>query len=180
MLDKLIEEHAVLLFFGTILIISVIVWIKMHFDEKKGENSQEKAMVKKILQTVIPEYAECTPVYAYWRLNTGRHVTKCWYYAIGLTMEKMYIIPLIFADKEMGYGQPMVLLKEQIGAVDCGKPGGTMHFLKFMDKNQNKIFEVIVEESNTKIDKTYPVNIRQIEETREFMKKIQQWSQNSK
>lgn len=178
MLDRMIQKNPILLFVSLILFIAVVVWIKMMMDEKKGQNSPEKEMIQKILQAVVPETEIYTPVYGYWRMHTGSYSRKCWYYAIGLTMEKMYIVPLIFAGKEIGYGQPMVLCKEQIGNIDCGKPGGRIHFLKFMDKNQKKIFEVIVEESNTKLDKTYPVNIMQVEETRAFMEKLEQWKNN--
>ena len=176
MLDRLIEDYAVLLFFGAIVIIFVIMWIKTSFDEKKGVNSREKAAVNVILQKIVPEYPQSVPVYAYWRLNTGRHSCKCWYYALALTTERLYIVPLTFAGTEIGHGQPVVILKAQLGAVDCGKSGGKIHFIKFMDKNQNKILEVIVAERNTKLDKTYPVNIMQEEETRAFMQRLEQWS----
>lgn len=176
MLDKLIEDYAVLLFIGIFVLVFVILWIKTSFEEKKGVNSQEKAAVNRILQTVVPEYAQSVPVYAYWRLNTGRHSYKCWYYALALTTERLYIVPLVFSGTEVGHGQPVVIMKEQLGAVDCGKPGGRMHFIKLMDKNNNKILEMVVEERNTKLDKTYPVNIMQEEETRAFMQRLEQWS----
>lgn len=149
---------------------------KVRPDEKMGENSSEKETLRRILQVVVPPGETYTPVYGYWMMHNGRNLKKCWYYAIGLTAEKMYIVPLTFAGKEIGYGKTMVLCREQIGSIDSGKPGGKIHFLKFMDQNQKKIFEVIVEESNTKMDQLYPVNIRQVEETREFMEKIQQWN----
>ena len=175
MLDRLIEEHAVALFFGIFALIFLFVWIKTLFDEKKGINSPEKLAVNRILQALVPEYTQSVPVYAYWRLNTGRHSYKCWYYALALTTTKLYIVPLVFAGTEVGHGQPVVISKEQLGSVDCGKPGGKMHFIKLMDKNQNKILELIVEERNTKLDKTYPVNIMQEEETRAFMQRLEQW-----
>lgn len=49
-------------------------------------------------------------------------------------------------------------------------------FLSFYDKKQKIVFRLIVEESNTKLDATYPVNIFQDKETREFMKLIEQWN----
>lgn len=179
MIDKMIQNHTFLCLFGLILFGMAVIWIKERLNEKKGENSPEKQTVRSILQVVVPPGERYTPVYGYWLENAGVHQKKCWYYALGLTTEKMYIVPLTFAGKEIGYGKTMVLCREQIGSIDSGKPGGKIHFLKFMDQNQKKIFEVIVEESNTKMDQFYPVNIKQVEETREFMEKIQQWQRDS-
>lgn len=176
-MDRFMEEHPVLLFAIVFGIAFVFGWIKISIDEKKGINSEEKEKLQKILCAVIPEYEEYTPVYAYLRRNVGNSV-RCWYYAIGLTMEKMYIVPLTFAGNEIGYGDTIVIPKENLKKIDYGKLGGTVHELKFFDKNEKNILELTVEERNTKLDKTYPVNIMQADETRAFMQKIEQWSKD--
>lgn len=176
-IDKVTESHPVLLFFILIAVVLIVVWIKSLFDEKKGINSPEKQRVREILQKVMQEqedYNEFIPVYAYRRRSSRRSVTS-WHYAISLTQSRMYVAPLIFGDKEIGHGKTVVISKEQLSKIDAGKPGDALQFLKFYDNNQEVILEVVVEEKNTKLDKSYPVNIVQIEEARAFVERIRQW-----
>lgn len=177
MIDNMINKHPVLLFVIVVVIIVAIIWIKSRIDEKKGINSPEKQRIKEILQTIMmkqEDYDEYIPVYAYRRRQYGRSV-QGWYYAIALTKNKLYAVPLTFGDKEIGHSKEIVIPKEYLGKITSGKPGDPLQCLKFFDKDQNLILEVIVEEKNTKFDKTYPVNIMQIEEVRAFMKIIDQW-----
>lgn len=84
-------------------------------------------------------------------------------------------MPLIFGNKEIGHSKKIIIPKEYLGKISSNKPSDPLQHLKFFDKEQNLILEVIVEEKNTKLDKTYPVNIVQIEEVRAFMQIIEQW-----
>lgn len=176
-IDKMINEHPVLLFVIMVVIIGIIIWIKARIDEKKGINSPEKQRVKEILQKIMmkqEDYDEYIPVYAYRRRTYGRSV-QSWHYAIALTKNRLYAVPLIFGDKEIGHSKEIVIPKEYLGKIVSGKPGDPLQFLQFFDKEQNLILEITVEEKNTKLDKTYPVNITQIEEVRASMQIIEQW-----
>lgn len=177
MIDRMINEHPVLMFFGAFAIFVLIIWIKSCIDEKKGIDSPEKQKVKQILQKIMQErddFREYVSVYAYRRDSHARSV-KCWYYAIALTVDKMYVVPLIFGDKEIGHSNTIVIEKDFADVVETSKPGGPMHVLKFSDGNGDVILEITLEEKNTKLDKTYPVNITQVEETRAFMQMLEQW-----
>lgn len=177
MIDRMINEHPVLMFFGAFVIVYIIISIKTSIDEKKGIDSPEKRKVKEILQKIMQEhedFREYASVYAYRREHHARSV-RCWYYAIALTVDKMYVVPLIFGDKEIGHSDTIVIEKEYVGKVEKDKPGCPIQFLKFFDNNQKIILEVTLEEKNTKLDKTYPVNIVQEEEARAFMKILEQW-----
>lgn len=177
MIDKVINEHPVLLFVILVAVVAIVIWIKSRIDEKKGINSPEKQRVKEILQKVMQEqedYDEYIPIYAYRRQKYGR-IVESWYYAIALTESRMYEVPLIFGNKEIGHSKVGVISKESLSKIDTGKPGDALQHLKFYDQNKDVIFEVTVEEKNTKFDKTYPVNIMQIEEARAFVERIRQW-----
>lgn len=179
MIDRMINEHPVLMFFGAFAIIVLIIWIKSCIDEKKGINSPEKQKVKEILQKIMQEYEdfrEYVPVYAYKREDHARS-SRCWYYAIALTVDKMYVVPLIFGDKEIGHSKAVVIEKEITGNIDTGKPGGPIYFVEISDNNGNVILDFRLEEKNTKLDKTYPVNITQVEDARSFMQILEQWKQ---
>lgn len=176
-IDKVIDNHPVLSFVILVAVIAIIIWIKSRIDEKKGINSPEKQRVKEILQKIMQEqedYDEYIPIYAYRRQKYGR-IVESWYYAIALTESRMYAVPLIFGNKEIGHSKVGVISKESLSKIDTGKPGDALQHLKFYDQNKDVIFEVTVEEKNTKFDKTYLVNIMQIEEARAFVERIRQW-----
>lgn len=175
MIDKFIESHPVLLLVIAFAVIFTFICIKSSIDEKKGENSAEKEKVKSIIRSVISEKEDYVPVYAYRRFKISRYSTKCWYYALGLTAEKMYVVPLIFGESEIGHSNATVIEKESLSKIECDNLGATTHNLKFFDKNQEIILDAWVSEVNTKFDKTYPVNITQKEEAKAFMKIIEQW-----
>ena len=177
-IDKVVNNgHPILSLVVVVAVIAIIIWIKSRIDEKKGINSPEKQRVKEILQKIMQEqedYDEYIPIYAYRRQNYGR-IVESWHYAIALTESRMYVVPLIFGNKEIGYSKVSVIAKEYLSKIDTGKPGDALQYLKFYDQNKDVIFEVTVEEKNTKFDKTYPVNIMQIEEARAFVERIRQW-----
>lgn len=170
------DRHPLLILGAIVVAIVAYTIIKYFIDAKKGANSEERKKVLDILKKVVPTEEMYVPVYAYWNepYGPGKSV-KCWYYALGITEDKLYVVPLHIAGKEIGYDKTYVIAKERLGKVDCGKPGGSMHFIHLYDKNQKEVFRFVVEEKNTKLDRTYPVNIVQIEECRAFMEKLEQW-----
>ncbi|MCI8937935.1 MAG: hypothetical protein HFI44_13975 [Lachnospiraceae bacterium] len=172
-------EHPVLMFFGVFAVGVLVVWIKSIFDEKKGIDSPEKRKIEEILQKIMQEnkeFGEYVSVYAYQREDHARS-SRCWYYAIALTAEKMYVVPLTFGDKEIGHAKAVVIEKDWVDKIDTGKPGGPIYFIKCTDSNGKVILDFRLEEKNTKLDKTYPVNIVQVEEARAFMQILEQWKQ---
>lgn len=161
-----------------VFVVSVlIILIKSHFDEKKGIDSPEKRKIGEILQKIMQEHKEIREyisVYAYQREDHARSV-RCWYYAIALTADKMYVVPLIFGDKEIGHSQAIVIERDLVDKIDTGKPGGPIYFIKCLDGSGNVLLDFRLEEKNTKLDKTYPVNIVQVEEARAFVKVLEHW-----
>ncbi|MDE7444493.1 MAG: hypothetical protein K2N15_02100 [Lachnospiraceae bacterium] len=176
-IDDVLDNHPMLSFVILAAVIATIIWIKSRIDEKKGINSPEKQRVKEILQKIMQEqenYDEYIPVYAYRRQNYGKSV-ESWHYAIALTESRMYVVPLIFGNKEIGYSKVSVISKEYLSKIESSKPSDTWLHLEFYDKNQDTVLEITVEAKNTKFDKTYPVNIMQVEEVRAFAERIRQW-----
>ena len=177
-IDKVVNNgHPILSFVILVAVIAIIIWIKSRVDEKKGINSPEKQRVKEILQKIMQEqedYDEYIPIYAYRRQNYGR-IVESWHYAIALTESRMYVVPLIFGNKEIGYSKVSVILKEYLGKIESSKLCDTWLHLKFYDKDQDAVLEITVEAKNTKFDKTYPVNIVQAEEVRAFAERIRLW-----
>ena len=173
-MDRFIEEHPILTFALFIAVIVIGVCIKTKIDEKKGKNSPEKHRIRKILSDTIVDCEGYIPVYGYHRKLYGRNSVTSWHYAMGINSDKLYVIPLILGETEIGYTKVSVIRFNDLGRIDCGKPGGPIHYLKFYDKSEKIIFEVTVEEKNTKMDKSYPFNITQVDETRAFMSRLEQ------
>lgn len=174
-MDYMIEEHPVLLFFLLFLSMLIFEYIRTFFNEKKGINSKERQNILDILRTTIPETEAYIPVYAHWT-NQYCKSTNSVHYALGLTAEKLYIIPLQIAGNVIGYSTFSIIEKGSYKKLDCGKPGGPIHFVHFYDHENNIIFKFMLDEKNTKLSKGYPVNITQVEEVRNFMEQLEKWS----
>ncbi len=147
---------------------------KYWLDGKKGTDSQERYKVLQILKEVIPAEEKYVPVYAYWE-DGSRRILHCKYYAMGITDDKLYIVPLYIAGEEIGYKESFVITRDRLGKIDSGKPGGGMRFVSLYDKNQKEIFKFTVDIKNTKLNKAYPVNITQTEEFHAFFAKLDEW-----
>jgi len=147
---------------------------KYLLDSKKGIDSQAHYKVLDILKKVIPSEEKYIPVYAYW-VEGSRRISHGTYYAMGITDDKLYIVPLYIAGEEIGYKESFVITRDSLGKIDSGKPGGGMRFVYLYDKNKNMIFKFTVDEKNTKLDKAYPVNIAQTEEFHAFFAKLDEW-----
>ncbi len=154
--------------------IIVYYWVKYLIDSKKGINSQARYKVLEILKKVIPPEEKYVPVYAYWD-QSSRWIASGKYYAMGITDDRLYIVPLHIAGEEMGYKECFVITRDSLGKIDSGKPGGGMRFVSLYDKNQKEIFKFTVDEKNTKLNKAYPVNITQTEEFHAFFAKLEEW-----
>ena len=79
------------------------------------------------------------------------------------------------AGKVIGYDKSFVIPKNSLGKIDSGKPGGAFRYVKLYDQNQKEFLKFEVNEVNTKMDKTMPLNIVQVEEFRAFVKKLDEW-----
>lgn len=155
-----------------VLIIAVV--IKMHFDEMKGIDSEEKRKVAEIVRKVVPEGEEYTAAYAYWEKNMKNSKT-CWFYAIGFNSERIYVVPLSITKDEIGYSNSFVIEKSRLGIVNGSRNKNTVTWAEFYDEEQKHILSIWVRESNTKDSKCYPVNIQQKEETVKFGQLVNQW-----
>lgn len=162
--------------FGIAVIAAVVVYVtvKMHFDEKKGEDSEEKKAIAALIKKIVPEGESYTPAYAYWEIKT-RYSVRSWYYAIGFNSERIYIVPLSFAGKEMSYGDYSVLEKKNLGLVNGQRDAKVMSWATFYDEEQKEIISLWVNESNTRDYKYHPVNIQQKEAMAAFARLVNQW-----
>ncbi len=168
------DNHPMLILgiiFGGIIVFYLVKYL---IDSKKGINSQARYKVLEILKRVIPVEEKYVPVYAYWVQGT-RRISYGKYYAMGITDDRLYIVPLHIAGEEIGYKGSFVITRDSLGKIDSGKPGGGMRFVSLYDKNQKEIFKFIVDPKNTKLDRAYPVNITQTEEFHAFFAKLDEW-----
>ncbi len=168
------DNHPMLslgIIFGSIIVYYVT---KYFIDGKKGVDSQERYKVLEILKKVIPVEERYVPVYAYWAQSTTWSKSGK-YYAMGITDDRLYIVPLYIAGEEIGYKESFVITRDSLGKIDSGKPGGGMRFVHLYDKNRKEIFKFTVDIKNTKLDKAYPVNITQTEEFHAFFAKLDEW-----
>ena len=176
-MGKFYNEHPVLTFVLLFVLVIVCIWVKMSIDEKKGENSAEKQKIHEILRQKVSCYGQYIPVYAYQRETYGRKSVKSWHYALGITAEQLYILPLFISETDITVTEMNVIQKNQLGKIDFGTPGGPIYFLKFFDKSGKNIWNITMEEKNTKLDASYPVNVTQVEEVRSFIRKLEQWNE---
>ena len=168
------DNHPILtleIIFGGIIVYYLANYL---IDSKKGIHSQARYKVLEILKKVIPAEKKYVPVYAYW-VQGSKRILSSKYYAMGITDDRLYIVPLYIAGKEIGYKESFVITRDSLGKIDSGKPGGSMRFVFLYDKNQKEIFKFTVDEKNTKLNKTYPVNITQTEEFHAFFAKLDEW-----
>lgn len=169
-----IDNHPVISFYIIFGFIIVYYVTKYFIDGKKGVDSQERYKVLEILKKVIPVEEEYVPVYAHWAHST-KWSNSGKYYALGITDDKLYVIPLYIAGDEIGYKDSFIIARDSLGKIDSGKSGGGMRFVHLYDKNQKEIFKFTVDIKNTKLDKAYPVNITQTEEFHAFFAKLEEW-----
>lgn len=155
-----------------VLVIGIL--IKMHFDEKKGVDSEEKRKVAEIVKRIVPAGEEYTAAYAYWARNM-RYSKTCWFYAIGFNAERIYLAPLSIANGVISYAKPFVIEKSRLGIVNGSGNKEKAVWAAFYNEEQNHILSLWVRESNTKDSKCYPVNIQQKEETVKFAELINRW-----
>ncbi len=164
-----------MLFLGIIFGSIIVYYVTKYFiDCKKGVDSQARCKVLEILKKVIPVEEKYVPVYAYW-IQSTKMISSGKYYALGITDDKLYIVPLYLAGEEIGYKESFVITRDSLGKIDSGKPGGGMRFVYLYDKNRKEIFKFTVDIKNTKLDKAYPVNITQTEEFHAFFAKLDEW-----
>lgn len=174
--NTIIEKYAVLLFVGIFVVGFIVMWIKASLDEKKGEKSNEKETVRNIIRRIVPQGEDYIPVYAYWRSTaSSRYVKSYRCFAIGLTKDKMYVAPLTIAGNTIGYDTPIVIAKEEVGKIELNEPDSAIHFVKIYDTNGTLLLDCSVSEKNTKIDKSYPVNITQPDEAGAFRERLEEW-----
>lgn len=168
------DKHPMLMLGLIVLVIALYICIKYFVDKHKGKNSEERRRILEIVREVIPAEESYVPVYTCWTEHYGNS-SRSWYYAMGITDDKLYVVPLYIAGKVIGYDKSFVIPKNSLGKIDSGKPGGAFRYVKLYDQNQKEFLKFEVNEVNTKMDKTMPLNIVQVEEFRAFVKKLDEW-----
>lgn len=175
LLNSEIDIKSVALVVGIIIIVTVIVMVKQHFDEKKGVDSDEKKDIEALVRKLAPEGQSLTAAYASWQWTTyqGRTTTtKYWYYAIGFNEDALYVVPLSFAGGDMSYGDCWCVKKEELGIVNGIQNGD---WIELYDKNQEKMIQLMVKGSNTRDDQFHPVNIQQQDAAKAFQEWRNRW-----
>lgn len=151
-------------------VIFAIVWVKISMDEKKGENSEEKRMIREIVTGAVPEGASYTAAYGtreeFSLGGGGRTVTTTTtysYYAVAFKPGDLYLVPLSFQGGQINHSVPLHFGKDELGMLEAKKCRLTLY-----DKYKKELFTLFVVASNTKEDKFHPVNIQQKEEAEAF------------
>lgn len=156
------------------IIASVI--IKDQLGKRKAKNGQDKEKIHNILAKVMGENATYVPIYATRIEHRAR--SRCYYYyALAMQEERMILVPLSFADQEVGYGTPFQIRKDQLGEIKTTKElEAKVKVVDLFDKNRKPIIQLVVNAEETRIDKkTDPVNLWQSEELLEFSKILFRW-----
>ena len=166
------DNHPVL---GTAMLfvgLGIYMWIKYLIDSRRGINSKAYYRVMEILKKVIPTVEEYVPVYAYW-VENSRWLGK--YYAVGITDDKLYVVPLHISKKEIDYSESFVIMKSSLGKINSGNTGCSIRNVYLYDRKQQEIIRFDVDEKNTRMDKAYPLNLTQTEEFHAFFAKLDSW-----
>jgi len=170
MIEKLAETAGVspqAMTYGLIgfAILAVLIFIKIHIDEKKGVNSQEKADVRKIITNLVPDGAGYTAAYAHSVETYGRRKVYH-YYAIGFKPEEtdhIWVVPIGVETGKIVYTEPMRLSAENVSYIQGNSVSLIIHF-----PDTKNLCILTVEASNTKIGKECQVNIQQPDEAAAF------------
>jgi len=167
------DKHPMLIL-ATVFVGIIVYYVTKYFvDCKKGVDSQARYKVLEILKEVIPVGEIYVPVYAY-LVFTSKSIPSGKYYALGITDDKLYVVPLYIAGEEIGYKDSYTITRDNLGKIDSGTSGG-LRFVCLYDKNKKEIIKFEVAEKNTKLDKAYPVNITQTDEFHAFFAKLDEW-----
>lgn len=162
---------------GLIVLIAIYVLVKQHFNEKNGQDSEEKKAIEALIRKIVPAGETVTAAYATWQWTTWqgkRTTTSYWYYAIGFNDNAIYVVPLSFAGGDMSHSDSYCIRKEDLGLVNADKSGT---WVELYDKSQKVIVSLMVIDSNTRDDQYHPVNIQQPEETKAFKEWCAKWLQ---
>ncbi len=156
--------------------IFLLILIKDMIGKRKAKTGKDKEKIHNILAKVMGENATYVPVYAT-RVEHRGNTRFYYYYALAMQEERMVLVPLSFADQEVGYGKPFQIQKEQLGEIKTTKKlEAKAKVIDLYDKNRKPIIQLLVNAEETRIDKkTDPVNLWQNEELLEFSKILFRW-----
>jgi hypothetical protein len=165
---------------AVVVIITIVVFIKGHIDERKGKNSAEKSEIRELINSLIPNGKEYTAAYGIWEdldlsvagVSTVKTTTTYNYYAVAFKPGVLYYIPLSYLGGEMSFDETYCLTKENLGMINAKKG---QDWSSYYDKEQKPIVHITVQSSNTKDDKYHPVNIQQKEEAQAYADFVQQF-----
>lgn len=158
-------------------VFCAIIFVKMKIDEIKGIQSDEKARIAEILNSVIPSGTPYTPLYAY-RYDNKEHPKSYRHYAIGFSQEQLYAVALSFDGKDIAHGKPLLIEKQNLGKIGAVYNEAPIHYVSFYDKNETELLSIWVEQSNTRWNKAAHFNIQQKTEAKAFMQTLYQWMED--
>ena len=159
-------------FIAAIVVIAVFViifLIKMHFDEKKGVNSQEKGDIRKLIDNLVPDGTQYMAAYAHSKEVYGSRTMRrevYHYYAVGFRptqADHIWVIPIGVENGKIVYTQAA-----RYDTANLAYVGGNEFCLQLHFPGVKDVCALQVEESNTKFGKECQVNIQQPEEAEAF------------
>ena len=87
------------------------------------------------------ENATYVPVYAT-RVEHRANSRAYYYYGLAMQEERMILVPLSFAEQEVGYGKPFQIRKDQLGKIKTAKKmDATFQLVGLYDKENKLIIE---------------------------------------
>lgn len=159
---------------AALVIAFVYFWIKESKLEKIGENSAEKQRVAEIVKEVSNNDTSVTTAYAYWKtteVKGNKRITRYWYYAIGFSKERIYVVPIWISDsrpRKITYKDYIMLEPEHLGLVN-----GNANWAELYDKEGNKLASLMVTPSETDSSASdQKVNITQREVAEKWQKEF--------
>lgn len=164
-----VSPQVVIITTAGLVVLFIIFYVKMTIDEKKGVDSQEKADIRRIINSLVPEGQEYTAAYAhskevYGSARMRREVYH--YYAVGFHQgrtDHLWVVPIGVENGKIVYTKPLKMSADTVRYVGGNEYRLELHFPDTKDK-----YIISVDASNTKWGKECQVNIQQKEEAEAF------------
>ena len=164
-----VSPQVVIIAIVVFVVLFIILYIKISRDEKKGEDSQEKADIRKLIDNVVPDGKDYIAAYAHSKEVYGSRTMKrevYHYYAVGFRQDQtdhMWVIPIGVEAGKIVYTQAMRMSAENLAYV-----GGDWYQLALHYPGEKQPYVIMVSPSNTKMGKECQVNIQQPEAAEAF------------
>lgn len=164
-----VSPKTVIITLVALAVCFVVIYIKITLDEKKGVDSQEKADLRKLIDSVVPDGKDYIAAYAhskevYRSARVKREVYH--YYAVAFRQDQtdhMWVVPICMENGKMAFTEALRMSAETLSYV-----GGDWYQLQLHYPGEKLPFNITVDASNTKMGKECQVNIQQPEAAASF------------